>query len=71
LEEGELLAKEYNVTFFECSAKQDLNVEVVFLSLVKEIKNRIIENEASNNHTSNAKTLRAQDASAKAKKGCC
>lgn len=71
MEEGELLAKEYNVTFFECSAKQDLNVEVVFLSLVKEIKNRIIENEASNNHTSNAKTLRAQDASAKGKKGCC
>jgi hypothetical protein len=30
-EEGENLAKEYNIHFFETSAKQDLNVEKSFI----------------------------------------
>ena len=30
-EEGQALAKEYGINFFEASAKQDINVEKAFL----------------------------------------
>lgn len=41
-EEGESLAKEYNIHFFETSAKQDINVEKSFLTIATDVKNRLI-----------------------------
>ena len=41
-EEGENLAKEYNIHFFETSAKQDMNVEKSFLTLATDVKERLI-----------------------------
>ncbi|XP_019865262.1 ras-related protein Rab-37 isoform X2 [Aethina tumida] len=39
-EEGERLAKEYNVTFMETSAKSGQNVELAFLAIARELKYR-------------------------------
>jgi Ras-related protein Rab-8A len=40
--EGQALAKEYNIHFFETSAKQDTNVEQAFLTIATDVKNRMI-----------------------------
>jgi len=41
-EEGQALAEEYNIPFFECSAKQDIGVEKAFLTLATAAKNRLM-----------------------------
>jgi len=41
-EEGEALAKEYSIHFFETSAKQDINVEKAFMTIATDVKNRLI-----------------------------
>ncbi|KAG4077569.1 hypothetical protein HA402_002996 [Bradysia odoriphaga] len=39
-EDGERLAREYNVSFLETSAKNGLNVELAFLTVAKKLKSR-------------------------------
>jgi len=39
-EDGERLAKEYNVAFMETSAKTGMNVELAFMAVAKELKSR-------------------------------
>ena len=41
-EEGEALANEYEIQFFETSAKQDLLVEDAFLAIATDVKNRLM-----------------------------
>lgn len=41
-EEGEALSQEYEIMFFETSAKQDLLVEEAFLSIATDVKNRLM-----------------------------
>lgn len=41
-EEGESLAKEYNIHFFETSAKQDICVEKSFITIATDVKDRLI-----------------------------
>lgn len=41
-EEGDSLAKEYNIHFFETSAKQDISVEKSFLTIATDVKDRLI-----------------------------
>ena len=36
-EEGQALADEYNIKFFESSAKQDINVEKAFITIATEV----------------------------------
>ena len=40
--EGEQLAKEYGIKFFEASAKLGSNVEESFLSIAKDVKDRLV-----------------------------
>lgn len=40
--EGEALAKEYQIPFYETSAKQSLNVETAFLTIATQVKDRIL-----------------------------
>lgn len=41
-DEGEALAKEYNIHFYETSAKQDKNVENSFMTIATDVKNRLL-----------------------------
>jgi len=41
-EEGENLAKRYNIQFFETSAKQGINVDEAFYCIAKEVKDRLM-----------------------------
>ena len=41
-EEGQKLAREFGMDFFECSAKNNINVEPAFVGLGRAIKDRII-----------------------------
>eukprot|EP01036_Dinobryon_divergens_P029878 gene29878-39046_t len=45
-EEGEALAKTYNIQFFETSAKQNVNVEKSFLAIAVDVVNRLNEDSA-------------------------
>lgn len=42
-EDGKALADEFNVKFFETSAKTPINVEEAFLSIAKDVKARVID----------------------------
>mmetsp|Transcript_25864 Transcript_25864/g.40134 ORF Transcript_25864/g.40134 Transcript_25864/m.40134 type:complete len:208 (+) Transcript_25864:153-776(+) len=42
-EEGAKLAKEFNMEFWEASAKNDVNVEQSFISLAKNVKDRLVK----------------------------
>jgi len=41
-EEGEKLAKEFNMPFWECSAKNNINVEESFIGIGRGVKDRVI-----------------------------
>lgn len=72
-EEGEALAKEYNVPFFETSAKQDLNVESSFLKLATCAKERLMVDASSDRGAgaSGNTKIGAANAAPKPKGGCC
>ena len=40
-EEGQTLAREHNILFIECSAKERVNIDEIFFNVAKEIKRRI------------------------------
>ena len=68
-EEGEKLAKEFNMSFFETSAKNDVNVEQSFQSIAMSVKKRLEADGASGPTGGNAMKLSQQNANVK--KGCC
>ena len=41
-EEGQKLSKEFGIDFFECSAKNNINVEQAFIGLGRSVKNRLV-----------------------------
>ncbi|KAB0795498.1 hypothetical protein PPYR_12337 [Photinus pyralis] len=47
-EDGERLAREYNVAFMETSAKSGVNVELAFMAIARELKRRQSGNKDSN-----------------------
>ena len=42
---GQALADEYGIKFFETSAKTNMNVEEVFFSIARDIKQRLAESD--------------------------
>lgn len=49
-EEGKKLADKYKIPFFETSAKSGINIEDAFMSIAKDIKNKILQNETTGNN---------------------
>lgn len=70
-EEGESLAKEYNIHFFETSAKQDINVEKAFITIATDVKNRLIADGAVGGTASNTHKLTADSPTKSSSGGCC
>jgi len=68
-EEGASLAKEYNINFFETSAKQDLNVEKAFITIATDVKNRLIADGGST--SAGGQKLSNPGTGKKDGKGCC
>lgn len=68
-EEGESLAKEYNIHFFETSAKQDLNVEKSFITIATDVKERLIVDGGATGPR--GKSLTPAPPSKKGAGGCC
>ena len=66
-EEGQALADEYGVQFFETSAKNNVNVESGFIAIAREVKNRLMEEggPVKKEHVS------LNNKPATTKKGCC
>jgi len=70
-EEGESLAKEYNISFYETSAKQDINVEKSFITIATDVKNRLIADGGSGGPTTGGHKLAPGSGSQGKGKGCC
>jgi Ras-related protein Rab-8A len=70
-EEGESLAKEYNIHFYETSAKQDINVEKSFITIATDVKNRLIADGGSGGPSSGGHKLAPGSGAAQKKGGCC
>jgi hypothetical protein len=73
-EEGEALAKEYNIHFFETSAKQDINVEKAFIKIATDVKNRLLVDGSGVGGGAGASTSGAHRLGAASKpqsNGCC
>jgi len=69
-EEGKKLAKEFGIEFFECSAKNNINVEEAFMSIARGVKNRLLREGGGG--PSGVKGMNLKGANAPAnKKGCC
>ena len=69
-EEGAKLAKEFGVDFYECSAKNDINVEQSFLGIARAVKDRLMADGGGAPANSGMK-LRKDPVSGNRKNGCC
>jgi len=69
-EEGQKLANEFKMEFWEASAKNDVNVEKTFLSIAKSVKNRLVSDGCSIPTRGKNVKIRSRGAGV-SKSGCC
>mmetsp|Transcript_25164 Transcript_25164/g.45547 ORF Transcript_25164/g.45547 Transcript_25164/m.45547 type:complete len:201 (-) Transcript_25164:493-1095(-) len=67
-EEGQKLAAEFGIPFFECSAKNNIHVEDTFLGLAKQVKQRLIADGAGGPAPRTGLNLKNAPTQ---RKGCC
>mmetsp|Transcript_33918 Transcript_33918/g.81156 ORF Transcript_33918/g.81156 Transcript_33918/m.81156 type:complete len:209 (-) Transcript_33918:71-697(-) len=70
-EEGQKLAKEFGVDFYECSAKNDINVEPTFLTIARAVKDRLMKDGGGAGPAKKGVQLGRNDPAAGNRKGCC
>jgi GTPase SAR1 family protein len=79
-EEGESLAREFKMAFFETSAMTDINVEEAFMTIAKQVKDRLDEpevpdpvspNKNGKGKKGNNNTTKLNNKNLKKKKGGC
>ncbi|KAJ3680828.1 hypothetical protein LUZ60_015317 [Juncus effusus] len=71
---GQALADEYGIKFFETSAKTNLNVEQVFFSIARDIKQRLAESDSKPEERTiniNPAVQASQESSSTQKSACC
>lgn len=69
-EEGQKLAKEFGIDFWEASAKNDINVEQSFISIARQVKDRLIA-DGVGGPSNNTGRVNLKGPAPNAKKGCC
>ncbi|CBJ32986.1 Rab8A, RAB family GTPase [Ectocarpus siliculosus] len=69
-EEGAQLAAEYGIQFFETSAKNDINVEKGFITIAREVKDRLMA-DGPNPGSRAAGNVNLNAQASKKKTGCC
>lgn len=70
-EEGRKLAKEFNIDFWEASAKNDVHVEQSFISIARAVKDRLVVDGAGAPSGGNKLKLGPGQGNAKTRQGCC
>ena len=65
------MAKEFDLKFFEASAKHYLNVEEIFASIVTDVKDRLLAEGTAGNAGTGFKLNQASNSTAAKSKGCC
>lgn len=72
-EMGKALADEYSIKFFECSAKNSINVEEAFISLARDIKKRLIDKPGGESTTGagTSGTVKPGQSTATSERKCC
>jgi len=70
-EQGQKLANEYGIKFLETSAKGNINVDEAFISLAKDIKARLIDNDAMTQPKDDDKPVVISNGDTVKKGGCC
>eukprot|EP00879_Flechtneria_rotunda_P002040 GHRR01002218.1.p1 GENE.GHRR01002218.1~~GHRR01002218.1.p1 ORF type:complete len:215 (+),score=57.19 GHRR01002218.1:336-980(+) len=72
---GQALADEYNIRFFETSAKDNVNVEEVFTSIAKDVMQRLQQEQVDQQQVATVSPLKLTSnldkAKQRRKKGCC
>ncbi len=71
-DEGRRLADKYGIPFFETSAKSGINIEDTFMTIARDIKNKILLNETTAQSGDTKKISNNSDENKQTKKpGCC
>lgn len=70
-EEGAKLAKEFGVDFYECSAKNDINVEQSFLGIARAVKDRLVAEGGGAPANSGMKLKKDPVSGGRKANGCC
>ncbi|CAK4599621.1 unnamed protein product [Aphanomyces euteiches] len=70
-EQGEALAAEYGVQFFETSAKSNLNVEEAFRSIAVDVQKRLAECDSDRLDVANESRIKLDEQTARPSEGCC
>lgn len=70
-EEGQKLAKEYGIGFYEASAKNNINVEECFVGLARGVKNRLLQDGMTGPAAGKGGVSLKANQQGGQKKGCC
>jgi len=70
-EEGQKLAKEFGIEFWEASAKNDINVEQSFISIARAVKDRLVADGVGGPTGNKALKIQGVNQGGKQKNNCC
>ena len=70
-DEGRRLADKYGIPFFETSAKSGINIEDTFMTIARDIKNKILLNETTAQSDTKKITNNSDENKQNKKPGCC
>jgi Ras-related protein Rab-8A len=70
-EEGQKLAKEFGIDFWECSAKNDINVDESFMGIARSVKDRLMADGQGGPTTKSGLNLKSGAQAGQPKKQCC
>ncbi|KAF0707734.1 hypothetical protein AaE_013485 [Aphanomyces astaci] len=70
-EQGEALAAEYGVQFFETSAKSNLHVDEAFRSIAVDVQKRLAESDSDRLDVANQTRLKLDEQATRSSDGCC